>query len=340
MAVNRTYFVNNSANTAVAYDFDGTRQSADDISLGTAAWEGVVASNNRLYFIQSGGTVHAYDFDGNRQSADDISLGSGAWRGGAASDDRLYFIDDNANTAVAYDFDGTRQSADDISLSNHLWEGGIASDDRLYFINRSRSRAVAYDFDGNPQSSDDIGLSRVDWRGGAASNNRLYFIQSGGTVHAYDFDGNRQSADDISLGRGGWQGGAATIQLTATLTISTDDTDIRPNEQVNINIVSDIDISDFAATDITVRGGTRGTLTRTDARNYVLSVTAASSAGTMTVSIAQNVVSPGNAAVSQNFTINPNPVVKSDLVVSITGTTSIVQGQRTNTNGSRNRCGR
>ena len=99
-----------------------------------------------------------------------------------------------------------------------------------------------------------------------------------------------------------------TATTDAVLTISTDDTDIRAGEVVEIDITSDIDISDFVASDITVTGGTRGALTETDAQNWVLSVTAGS-AGTLTVSIAEDAVSPGNAAASQDFTINALPTV-------------------------------
>ena len=88
----------------------------------------------------------------------------------------------------------------------------------------------------------------------------------------------------------------------ATLTITTDDSDIRVGETVDFDIASDIDISDFAASDITVTGGTRGTLTETDAQNFVLSVVVGSTAS-LTIAIAENAVTPGNAAVSQSFTV-------------------------------------
>ena len=93
------------------------------------------------------------------------------------------------------------------------------------------------------------------------------------------------------------------IQNQATLTLSTTDTDIRAGEPVDIEIDSDIDISNFVASDITVTGGTRGALTTNSADDYTLRVTAGS-AGTMTVAIAEDAVDPGNAAASQDFTVN------------------------------------
>ena len=55
---------------------------------------------------------------------------------------------------------------------------------------------------------------------------------------------------------------------------------------------------------ITVTGGTRGTLTGSG-QDYALSVTAGD-AGTLTVSIAEDAVPEGNAAVSEDFTITAN----------------------------------
>ena len=94
---------------------------------------------------------------------------------------------------------------------------------------------------------------------------------------------------------------------SATITLSTTDTDIQPNEVVDIDITSDIDISGLTASDCTVTGGTIVTLTETDAQNYVLSVTAGA-AGTLNVAIGEDAVSPGNAAVDRDFTINPEPL--------------------------------
>ena len=100
-------------------------------------------------------------------------------------------------------------------------------------------------------------------------------------------------------------GGA--IQNQATLTLTTTDTDIRAGEAVDIDIDSDIDISNFTPSDITVTGGTRHALTENSATSFTLRVTAGS-AGTMTISIAADVVNPGNAAVSQPFTVNADAV--------------------------------
>ena len=102
--------------------------------------------------------------------------------------------------------------------------------------------------------------------------------------------------------------GITFLSDQATATISTTDTDIRAGEVFDVDITFDMDVTGFTASDITVTGGTRGTLTENAADDYTLSVTAGS-AGTLTVSIAADVVSPGNTAASQDFTVNALPTV-------------------------------
>ena len=94
-----------------------------------------------------------------------------------------------------------------------------------------------------------------------------------------------------------------TATTDATVTISTDATKIYAGEVFDVDIAFSGDSTDLVAGDITVTDGTRGALTETDAQNYVLSVTAGS-AGTLNVAIPEDVVSPGNAAADQDFTVN------------------------------------
>ena len=86
-----------------------------------------------------------------------------------------------------------------------------------------------------------------------------------------------------------------------SISITTLDTLIREDELVNFNIVFSAAVTGFTGSDITVTGGTAGTLTGSGT-DYVLPVTADSGAGTIVISIAENVVSPGNAAATENFT--------------------------------------
>ena len=95
--------------------------------------------------------------------------------------------------------------------------------------------------------------------------------------------------------------------IQATLTLSTTDTNIRAGEDVDFTIASDIDITDFILTDINITNGTANTLSSSGVNTWTLNVTAGS-AGTMTISIAEDAVDPGNVAFSQNFTVSARVV--------------------------------
>lgn len=88
----------------------------------------------------------------------------------------------------------------------------------------------------------------------------------------------------------------------ANLTITTTETNLYTGKTFDIDITADADISDFVVGDVTVTGGTANFLTETDAQNFVLNVTAGA-VGTMNVAIAEDVVTPGNVAVDEDFTI-------------------------------------
>ena len=85
------------------------------------------------------------------------------------------------------------------------------------------------------------------------------------------------------------------------------DTNIRAGEDVDFTVASDIDITDFLLTDITITNGTANTLSSSGVNTWTLNVTAGS-AGTMTIAIGEDAVDPGNVAFSQNFTISARVV--------------------------------
>ena len=134
--------------------------------------------------------------------------------------------------------------------------------------------------------------------------------------------------DAVSVGNAEMTGTIAYAEAvpdSAILIITTTDTDIRAGEAVDFTITSDIAITGFTAPDITVTGGTRGALTANSATSYTLRVTAGSGAGSIVISIPEDVVSPGNAAASQTFTRNALATV------AITTTdTDIIEGEVVN----------
>ena len=335
--------------TAIAYDYDNsentTRNSSKDRNVASIISgfgnhvHGATATDNRIALIGAEGSnrkLYILDHNWNRISREDFSLNSGKnYTGVCATNNRWVVCNSRDDRLEFWTFAGAEQTGERHSIANN--PQGLFSDNRhIYIIDNTNNNVQRRTYTNPALTTFISNLGVASWGAGTSTPTRFVILDGSSSPRSvfYNHSGVLQSSEQIRLptnvGSGFWFAAMAVqAPSKAVLTLSTTDTDIRPDEQVNINIQSDIDISDFTATDITVRSGTRGTLTRTDARNYVLSVTAASSAGTMTVSIAADVVSPGNTAVSQNFTINPNPVVASDLVISITGTTNIVQFQRT-----------
>ena len=321
-----------------AYGFDSTRYAREDRDWNSdlGAVFGAFALNNTIVVghIESGSSkISFWDGSFNRESSKDFNLNSGAYRGVALSPTRIIALNQVPDRIEFYGYDGTYYPSENINLPDGTYGGLIRTADRYILTLLTDSPRTAwlrfYTFAGSEQTAERKTLSSGNFYFTLAMSDTRFFAIRDGTGLAYDFSRNRQSADDLTGLPSSSQASFTTFeQPSATLTISTDDTDIRAGETVDIDIASDIDITEFANTDITVTGGTRGALTRTDARNYVLSVTAGS-AGTMTVSIAANVVTPGNAAVSQNFTVNAAPTPAANLVVTISGTTNINQGQRT-----------
>ena len=98
------------------------------------------------------------------------------------------------------------------------------------------------------------------------------------------------------------------VPTTPTITITTADTDIREGEFVDFRITFSESVSEFVLSDITVTGATASNLAGSGS-TYDLVTIAGSGAGSIVISINENVVSPGNAAASETFTRNALPTV-------------------------------
>ena len=313
---NRYYFIS-SAGVAQAWDFNGDRQSADDKNLktilgisGTASFVGAAASDNRIgilvsYVVSGQRTffLHVLDYDFNRVSSEDITIGTNISLSALGRTNNRWVVCYSNGQVDFYTFGGALQSSERQNVGNNNALGCFADGTYIYFVEFSGSGAVRRRTYNSATLSTFVNLGTGQWRATAATSTRFAFVNTSGTSRAvlYDHSGTAQTSENFDINIVA-SAGFALEETDATLTISTTDTDIRAGESVNINIQSDIDISDFIAGDVTVTGGTRGTLTRTDAQNYVLAVTAGS-AGTMTIAMAEDVVSPGNAAVSKDFTV-------------------------------------
>ena len=102
----------------------------------------------------------------------------------------------------------------------------------------------------------------------------------------------------------GMTGIPVTTTTQANLTITTTHGDIYAGQSVTFAIASDIDITDFTLSDISTTGASHVSFGTFGERMWRLQVTADDGAGDIVISIAENVVSPGNIAVSETFTRN------------------------------------
>ena len=294
----RTYTVS-GVGTPTGMTFDGTHihiaDSADDnVRMVLPPTSGGQASIVRTYTVDGLDNPSGMAFDGEHlhitDNADDnVRMILPPTSGGQASIVRTYTVSGLGNPQ-GITFDGTHIHIADVTDDNVRMilpptSGGQASIVYTYTVS-GLNVPQGITFDGThihiaDVTDDNVRMILPPTSGGQASIVRTYTVSGLGSPSGMAFDGVSQ----------------------ATLTLSTTDTDIRAGEPVDIEIDSDIDISNFIASDITVTNGTRGALTINSVTSATLRVTAGS-AGTMTVAIAEDAVDPGNAAASEDFTVN------------------------------------
>ena len=292
-------------------------QTADnqDLSGGiTGDASGAFVRDNIVAVIdQSSGSraIRFWNSSFTRQATSDFDLNSSSdsYQGLGITDTRILVLNSTQNRIEFYTHSGTYQSSENISLPSNSWTGMIVTDDRILvtrYVSNTTTYIDFYTHAGVEQADEQI---EVDPNGVyhalGITDDRYYIVhQSNRRAYAYDFSRSRQSSDDITGLPTDTAASFTTFEpADATITLSTTDTDIRAGDTVTIDIDSTIDIT-LTASDITVTGGTRGTLTGSG-QDYALSVTAGD-AGTLTVSIAEDAVPEGNAAVSEDFTITAN----------------------------------
>ena len=320
---NRLFFGDRITRVFHAYDFGGTAETSENQDLsGVISGNvfGATSNDTRIWVLVTGATALAFDHDWNQQSSDNITFSFNP-NGIGVTDNRIIAVHSDG-TVEFRSLDGTLQSSEGFTLPGSGWSGFTVTSDRLVFLNTTNRLVRFYTLGRVYQSSEDLSLESGVWNSAVATDNRYHFVNNtNDDTVAYDFSRTRQSGSDITLPTGNWQASLVLFDSSATLTLSTTDTDIRAGEAVDIEIDSDIDISNFVASDCTVTNGTRGALTINSATSATLRVTAGS-AGTMTVSIAEDVVDPGNAAASQDFTVNAAPEVDAVLDITLDATSA------------------
>ena len=188
---NRIHFVRDTTNVTTAYDFNGGRQSSDDITLtGASSIRGIVSTDDRIYVFSLAGTsALAFNHSGGRVSGDDIDLSSfgtgNRWEGATRTDSLIYFVDNVDDVARAYNFDRTRSAENDISLGEGAWRSALALRDRIYFLNDGNiEEAQGWDLEGNRQTGFDLSFVPGFWHASAASDDRMWFVDNSTDIAA------------------------------------------------------------------------------------------------------------------------------------------------------------
>ena len=294
----RTYTVSGVDNaTAMAFDgtnlhvFDDTDNSIHVFAHDTA--DGQAATAIRTYTVDGLGRAEAMTFDGTNLHAadftdDNIRVFAPDHTSGDAAD-RTYTVS-GLGSPTAMTFDGTNLHAADFTDDNirvfapdHT--SGDAAD-RTYTVSELNN-AVAMTFDGTnlhigDNLDDNIRVIAPDTADGqAATVLRTYTVSGVDAITSMTY-----VPDDPN----------------ATITLSTTDTDRRGGVAFTVDVDSTIDISDFTIDDVDVTNGTKANFVMTDAQNFSVDITPDAGSGTVTVAIAEDAVTPGNTAVSVNFT--------------------------------------
>ena len=186
--------------------------------------------------------------------------------------------------------------------------------DRLHFLTATYLNVItrAFDFQGNRRPADDFLYNgRHDFDVATVTDDRVYFAEFGeNDVIAYNFQRTTETDDNFTIhppfagvltnGLGARWIGAVSYFEPATPTISSTH-DFIEDQSGNIIISFDNDVTGFQLSDITISGGVANSLTENNPARYTLNVTPSTGSTQLIISIAENVVSPGNNAATRTF---------------------------------------
>ena len=310
----RIYFGSEDGSNFTPFDFGGNQSgTVRNISSVVTSVKGAFARDN-IVAVLDNRTVRFWDAQWDRRANSDFDLDAttGVYGGLGITATRILALHTTSNRIEFYTHAGVYQSTEDITLPSASWTGLTVTDDRILvtrYVDDSNTYIDFYTHAGAEQTSEQIEVDPDGiYHALGITDTRFYIVHTNNRrAYAYDFSRTRQSTDDIT---GLPTNVRASLTLfepsSATLTLTTADTDRRGGVAFTVDIDADIDISDFVIGDIDVTNGTASNFVETDAQNFSVDITPDSGSGTVTVAIAEDAVSPGNAAVSEDFTITAN----------------------------------
>ena len=311
----------------VASDFDGTAQVSENFDSDFDTLSCATATATRIYAYDSVfEIIRVWDaVTKARLATEDEAPNSPGdnYRAMYHTDTHLVLINDTLDWAEHYNLsDLSYDSGSTYTLPQGTYTAACRGGDYAWIGNNSGDVVERRDLDGsNPVEYDP--LINIILHTIFATEDRVHFVnQSSGATTAIDFDGTLQSGDNLALGSGRWRASFVLFEeATADITIATDQSKIYEGDSVDFDIVLPESSTTFVQADVTITGGTITGLTGSGT-DYVLTVTAGSGAGNIVISIAEDVIAEGNAAVEETFTRNANTTPAAPTIVITPSTTS------------------
>ena len=311
----------------VASDFDGTAQVSENFDSDFDTLSCATATATRIYAYDSVfEIIRVWDaVTKARLATEDEAPNSPGdnYRAMYHTDTHLVLINDTLDWAEHYLLtDLSYDSGSTYTLPQGTYTAACRGGDYAWIGNNSGDVVERRDLDGsNPVEFDP--LINIILHTIFATEDRVHFVnQSSGATTAIDFDGTLQSGDNLALGSGRWRASFVLFEeATADITIATDQSKIYEGDSVDFDIVLPESSTTFVQADVTITGGTITGLTGSGT-DYVLTVTAGSGAGNIVISIAEDVITEGNAAVEETFTRNANTTPAAPTIVITPSTTS------------------
>ena len=321
------YNDNVAAGPFIASDFDGTAQASENFDSGFSTLTCATATATRIYAYDANlEMIRVWDSVTKAQITSEESSPNSPgdnYRGMYHTDTHLVLINDTLDWAEHYLLtDLSYDSGSTYTLPQGTYTAACRGGDYAWIGNNSGDVVERRDLDGsNPVEYDP--LINIILHTIFATEDRVHFVnQSTGATTAIDFDGTLQSGDNLALGSGRWRASFVLFEeATADITIATDQAKIYEGDSVDFDIVLPESSTTFVQADVTITGGTITGLTGSGT-DYVLTVTAGSGAGNIVISIAEDVITEGNAAVEETFTRNANTTPAAPTIVVTPSTTS------------------
>ena len=299
--------------------FNGKR--ADTLSASDQNWRGIFSDGTYIYIIRdSPDDVVRRTYTNTTLTTFISSLGAGSWQGGTSTDDRFLIVNNFGDTGVFYDHSGVLQASEKITLPSGTYTGVMAVPSTATVPDASTGLAI------DDKDDDSVDISWTDGDdGGSPITDHQYRITTGAnpggtpvstgstaTTHTIP---NLMPSTEYTVqvravnaeGNSAWSS-PVTFTTETRVTLTASPTSLAHGESATVTIQLSAAATDFVEGEVSVMGGTKGAFTAIDGDTYTVIATAPDSGrGRITVSVAADVLSVGNPAVSITIAYAADP---------------------------------